>query len=364
LRVHDPATGKIRGLRGAGSISKNEFHDIVWRIGLQQMQILVDGEERYRAEGDYSGVVSPVGIGPALGSQVDVESVVVAPLDPAVMSAPTAKSASQTNTTAVDTKTSPIEKVPPLSAEVPSKCVDPDKLVGWYKITGRDRVVPVLKFDGDYYSVSWPGIELPLNECPEGLECSTLDTTIGFNKTANTYFMRIVDEMKMIDPNVSYPGDTVPPEILAMTRINKPKGLLNADAKQPKTNDDFVGWFQLVWLPHMLRFEIRKEGEKYTVLEQELDRTGVWKNHEEAREISPLPDELGFAYMLERGRASPLTYNVARKRFELSYEIGGSKDGSGPASLPMPLARIPAPPSPEANSVALPKVKVGIPVTH
>jgi hypothetical protein len=90
LRVHDPATGAIQGIRGAGAVEKAEFHNIVWRIEPRRMQVLVDGQERYRGVGDYRAVVSPVGIGPALGSRVDVESVVIAPLDPAVMDHPAA----------------------------------------------------------------------------------------------------------------------------------------------------------------------------------------------------------------------------------------------------------------------------------
>ncbi len=90
LRVHDPATGAIQGIRGAGAVEKGEFHDIVWRIEPRRMQVLVDGQERYRGVGDYHAVVSPVGIGPALGSRVDVESVVIAPLDPGVMDHPAA----------------------------------------------------------------------------------------------------------------------------------------------------------------------------------------------------------------------------------------------------------------------------------
>jgi hypothetical protein len=89
LRVHDPATGTVSGIRGAGGVEKDEFHDIVWRIESRRMQVLVDGEERYRCVGDYHNVVSPVGIGPAWGSRVDVESLVVVPLEPAVINAPT-----------------------------------------------------------------------------------------------------------------------------------------------------------------------------------------------------------------------------------------------------------------------------------
>jgi hypothetical protein len=88
LRVHDPATGTITGVPGAGGLARDEFHDIVWRIGARRMQVLVDGEERFRCVGDYGSVVSPVGIGPAWGSRVDVASVVVLPLDPAAMDGP------------------------------------------------------------------------------------------------------------------------------------------------------------------------------------------------------------------------------------------------------------------------------------
>jgi len=42
-----------------------------------------------------------------------------------------------------------------------------DHLIGWFKIQGSDTINPVFKIEGTYYSVCWPGSEVPLKECPE-----------------------------------------------------------------------------------------------------------------------------------------------------------------------------------------------------
>jgi ABC-type phosphate transport system substrate-binding protein len=42
-----------------------------------------------------------------------------------------------------------------------------DHLVGWFKIQGGDTIIPVFKIEETYYSVCWPGIKVPLKECPE-----------------------------------------------------------------------------------------------------------------------------------------------------------------------------------------------------
>jgi len=80
LRVHDPLTDRQTGSPSKGYITPNEWHDIVWEIKPEGMQVSVDGEERFRGTGDYSGIDAPVGLGPAFGSVVSVQSCVIDPL--------------------------------------------------------------------------------------------------------------------------------------------------------------------------------------------------------------------------------------------------------------------------------------------
>jgi len=74
-----------------------------------------------------------------------------------------------------------------------------DHLCGWYKLTAGNRLIPVFKIDGTYYTVmSRGGIEIPLKECPDGLEwprtppSSMAGTKIGFNEGSNLESTRTV----------------------------------------------------------------------------------------------------------------------------------------------------------------------------
>jgi hypothetical protein len=73
LRVHYPNSDRFEAVPEKGSVSVNEWHDIVWEFEPDRMRILVDGEERYAAEGDFRDVNETLGIGPAWGSKVSVE---------------------------------------------------------------------------------------------------------------------------------------------------------------------------------------------------------------------------------------------------------------------------------------------------
>lgn len=365
LRIHDPATGAISGISGMGGIEQDVFHDIVWRIGQRQMQVLVDGEERWRGEGDYSAVVSPVGIGPALGSRVDVESLVVAPLDQALMDAPAVTPKGSQLTIVQKTKSADSKKTSSPSVGVPIQSADRDDLVGWFKLPSRNErhrvvpgaytLIPVLMHGKYYFTVSWPGAEIPLKDCPDGLEwaltpSSMEGTKIRYDKASNMYSIIIVDYQAM---NFT---DSDGPEWQPITKVDKPSGLLDAKARRPRTNDDFIGWYQFVWLP--IRYEIRKEGEKYIAAGQLFQGPGQWKPDEEPRKLNPLPDRLGFV-MDERDKLN-LTYNEDLKRFELTLEDAKSER----PVIRIPLARIPAPPSPEIDAVPEPSLRIGIPTWH
>lgn len=80
LRVHDPATAQPHGLPDKGFISTNEWHEIVWEIGLRRMRVIVDGETRYDGTGDYSDIEAAPWVGPCFGSKVVVRELTIVPL--------------------------------------------------------------------------------------------------------------------------------------------------------------------------------------------------------------------------------------------------------------------------------------------
>jgi hypothetical protein len=80
LRVHDPATAKQNGLEGKGFITTNEWHEVVWEIGLTHMRVIVDGDVRFECDGDYSGIESAPSVGPCFGSHVGVREFSITPL--------------------------------------------------------------------------------------------------------------------------------------------------------------------------------------------------------------------------------------------------------------------------------------------
>jgi hypothetical protein len=81
LRIVDPATGKFDGVADQGDIPRKQWVTIQWVIGPKEMRIVVDGQERYKAEGNYAGIEGRVGIGPAWQSKVTVKSITVTEAD-------------------------------------------------------------------------------------------------------------------------------------------------------------------------------------------------------------------------------------------------------------------------------------------
>ena len=237
-----------------------------------------------------------------------------------------------------------------------------DHLVGWYKlpkrhyrtrevIPGPGTLIPVFKADGTYYSVC-RGVEAPLKECPEGLEwalapSSMAGTKIGFDEESNEYYIIIEDAKAQYEGDYSTSG-----EKQYMTRVEKPSWLLNARARPPRTNDDFLGWYEFVWFP--IRYEIRKEGKKYLIAGQLLDESGVWETQAEMHELTPIPDRLGFIIGRRKDKCGSFTYNESLKRFELTEQ----RSERQPEVIRMPLARV----SPHTERAAIsPPIRIGIP---
>ena len=74
LRFHDPVNDRITRFRGKGTIEPNKFHDIVWEVYPDGTRLVLNDKQVMRKLGEYGDLVAPVGIGPAFGSVITVES--------------------------------------------------------------------------------------------------------------------------------------------------------------------------------------------------------------------------------------------------------------------------------------------------
>lgn len=235
-----------------------------------------------------------------------------------------------------------------------------DHLIGWYKVTNRDTIIPVFKQNGTYFSVC-RGFEIPFKECPEGLEwalspSSLLGTKIGRDAALNVTYLAVVDAQA----NNFTDGRYGVGEKETMTQVDKPPELLNVKARPPQTINDFIGWYQPIWSPGV-RIEIRKSGDQYFSQEQEFSgpKPGSWTTRVEPMELTALPDQLGFTGF-DRKNRHRLVYDESLKRFELVKTIAKTT----PSVIRMPLARIPAPSSPDGGAGPSLMMAMGIPSWH
>jgi hypothetical protein len=83
LRHHDPRSGAIAGVAGQGAVPKNTWVTIRWTIDQQQSRVEVDGVERAKFAGDYSGLSGTVGVHVIGGTVIGVKSLKVAAVKPA-----------------------------------------------------------------------------------------------------------------------------------------------------------------------------------------------------------------------------------------------------------------------------------------
>ena len=74
--------GPANGLHqdGAGHIPKGKYVTVKWVVTTTHQSIYVNGQLRYRHDGDYSQIDRPVSVFPANGSTVTVKSVTVKPI--------------------------------------------------------------------------------------------------------------------------------------------------------------------------------------------------------------------------------------------------------------------------------------------
>jgi hypothetical protein len=236
-----------------------------------------------------------------------------------------------------------------------------DHFVGWFKLddkTTNQKLIPVLKRESDFYTVC-RGAEIPLRPCAERLEWSLTPssmsgTKIGWDAETRTYYLAVLDSLASQYTDGRY-GDG---EKEPLTRTDKPAGLLVPEARQPHSKDDFLGCYQPVWFP-WCQIEIRKEGNHYVTQDYEFrgPEPGSWQIGTLVRELTPLPDQLGFTGF-ERDGGPQLIYHQSLRRFEL---VMVNKE-KVPRIIRMPLAKIPTADSP-INAPA-PTVAIGIPSWH
>ena len=241
-----------------------------------------------------------------------------------------------------------------------------DYLIGWYKLPNRHyrtravvpgpgTLIPVLKRDGGYYSISCGG-EIPLIKCPEGLEwgltnSSMRGTKIGLDAASKEPYIVIEDRNAQYEADISRSG-----EKQFMIKTNKPSGLLDPAAKPPQTKDDFVGCYLPVYLTAFRSIVSKgwiftRDSDKYH-LQMQVARKDKWIVEEEPTALEPLRDRLGF--VLGRDREIKLVFNHGLKRYELLTE----RDGN---NLRIPLVRVSRSVPPETGAGHAP---IGIPAWH
>ena len=236
-----------------------------------------------------------------------------------------------------------------------------DYLLGWYMLPNRHyrtravlpgpgTLIPVLKRGGVYCSVS-NGAEIPLKQCPEGLEwglteSSMRGTKIGLDAASKEPYIIIEDR------NAQYEGDmSTSGEKQFMTKIAEPPGLLTATAKPPQTVKDFTGCYQPLYFP-AYQFIITRDGDKYQIKEQKLSKDKWIAEEAASTTLEPLPDKPGFAW--GREQKVRLVFNRDLKRYEFLM-------GEDTNNITMPLVRVSPSLPPGTGASTAP---IGVPAWH
>jgi len=233
-----------------------------------------------------------------------------------------------------------------------------DYLIGWYKLPNRHyrtravlpgpgTLIPVLKRGEVYYSIS-RGIEIPLKECPEGLEwglagSSMKGTKIGVDAASKEPYIIIEDSRAQYEGDFSTSG-----EKQFMTKIAEPAELVNPTAKPPQTLNDLIGCYRPQYFP-AFRWVITRDGDKYQLKGQRAGK-GEWIAEEsDSWTLEPLPDKPVFVW--GRKQEFRLVFNPDLKRYECLMEGSANK-------VTMPLVRV----SPSLSSgTGANTARIGIP---
>ncbi|MEM0897896.1 MAG: hypothetical protein AAGJ79_13550, partial [Verrucomicrobiota bacterium] len=77
LRVRHPETGGQNGIKNEGRIPTDEWVEVKWEILENSTTVSVNGDTKFEADGDFSRLNSQVGVGPAFGSTVTLQSLTI-----------------------------------------------------------------------------------------------------------------------------------------------------------------------------------------------------------------------------------------------------------------------------------------------
>ena len=156
---------------------------------------------------------------------------------------------------------------------------DYDHFAGWYEVqhpvATRDAVdralhkiyVPVVKRGGEFYT-SFVGLEVPMEKTGEGLYLKCDNSvqqqrmTIGYQPQSGTYYARIVLRSAYedySDPESAHEGVNE----YRLVKTDRPAEAGDPTALPPEALDDFVGWYEPVYLRGYYHARILKEGGKF-----------------------------------------------------------------------------------------------------
>lgn len=238
-----------------------------------------------------------------------------------------------------------------------------DHLLGWYRLENRDAIIPVFKAEGDYYTVSGRGVEIPLKPCAEGLEWAVTPSSMAGtkiiydNQSDNPYYISVKDAIAAHMGLGEEEAWRVTGEKRRLIKIDKPSGLPDPTTRPPRNIEDFLGWYVFAWSPR-LGVEIRKDGEKYMATLQSMAEPGQWKAAGDPHEIeiAPLPDRRGLTF-LDPDTDINLIYNTARKRFELA----ANAEDTSPLIFHIPLVRVAPEAFSQSHAAPIATMAIGIP---
>lgn len=74
LRLNEPVSGKKYGIKKQGEVDTGKMHDLEIKVTKDKVEVYADRRRRADIEGDFAAAEGTIGLGPAFGSTLTVES--------------------------------------------------------------------------------------------------------------------------------------------------------------------------------------------------------------------------------------------------------------------------------------------------
>lgn len=156
-----------------------------------------------------------------------------------------------------------------------------DHFAGWYEISVphsasgtffkmyQTMQVPVIQ-QGTNFFTTFIGFEVPLEKSDEGLYLKVDNlqnaqrATLGYKPETDEYYARITHRRHRGGDYSSSPGHSQDDSVMcAAKKTDRPSWLPVATSSAPVTLDDYLGWYESLYLPGLLKFEIYKNNGEY-----------------------------------------------------------------------------------------------------